>query len=100
MELIWGEIAIGLKAVAEEMGHDLANDREVQRCVEVFQTAVRESRQAEPSPCPEWSMAIEHAAHQWAPPYSNNVAPCPGWSPVKAEEPPSHGYWEAGDYPE
>lgn len=44
MELIWGEIAIGLKAVAEEMGHDIANDAEVQRCVDVFQQAVRESR--------------------------------------------------------
>jgi hypothetical protein len=44
MELIWGEIAIGLKAVAEEMGHDIANDAELQRCVDVFQGAVRESR--------------------------------------------------------
>jgi hypothetical protein len=50
MELIWGEIAIGLKAVAEEMGHDLANDRELVRCVDVFQKAVYGSRETELSP--------------------------------------------------
>lgn len=81
MELIWGEIAIGLKAVAEELGCDLSDEADLQRCVDTFQGAVWDSRLRtnEAAPCPDWSMEVEHDEHRWMPPSSGDTVLCPGW---------------------
>jgi hypothetical protein len=83
MNLIWGEIAIGVKAVAEELGHDLSDEADLQRCVDAFQAAVQASRKSEEdAPSHDYWGKRDYGY----------------WGERESAEEPSHGYWEKGDY--